>query len=259
MRARIFERGVGETLSSGTGASGAAVAALLRGAASPITVALDGGELEVEISQELDLVLTGTAARVYAGELDPGLIERSRRPRSSLARRWRSPIPARRLEAMPPYMFAELERKVAAKRDAGIDVISLGIGDPDTPDLPARRRGDAGGGRRPGNPPVPVEPRPRRSSARRSPTSTAPLRGRDRPRDRGDAGDRRQGVHLQPLLRLPRPRRRRARLRPRLPGLHRRAGAGRAPRRCCCRCVPDHGFAPDLERDRPPRRSSGPG
>ena len=35
-------------------------------------------------------------------------------------------------------MFAELERKVAAKRAAGIDVISLGIGDPDMPtgDLP---------------------------------------------------------------------------------------------------------------------------
>ena len=42
---RIFERGVGETLSSGTGACGAAVAAVLRGAASPITVELDGGEL----------------------------------------------------------------------------------------------------------------------------------------------------------------------------------------------------------------------
>ena len=51
MRARIFERGVGETLSSGTGASGAAVAAFLRGAPSPITVELDGGELEVEISR----------------------------------------------------------------------------------------------------------------------------------------------------------------------------------------------------------------
>ncbi|MGI8558482.1 MAG: LL-diaminopimelate aminotransferase [Solirubrobacteraceae bacterium] len=38
-----------------------------------------------------------------------------------------------RLERIPPYMFAELERKIAAKRAAGIDVISLGIGDPDTP------------------------------------------------------------------------------------------------------------------------------
>jgi LL-diaminopimelate aminotransferase len=41
--------------------------------------------------------------------------------------------PSRRLEAMPPYMFAELERKVADKKKAGIDVISLGIGDPDSP------------------------------------------------------------------------------------------------------------------------------
>jgi LL-diaminopimelate aminotransferase len=41
--------------------------------------------------------------------------------------------PSKRLEAIPPYMFAELERKVAGKRDAGIDVISLGIGDPDMP------------------------------------------------------------------------------------------------------------------------------
>ena len=41
--------------------------------------------------------------------------------------------PSKRLEAIPPYMFAELERKVAGKREAGIDVISLGIGDPDMP------------------------------------------------------------------------------------------------------------------------------
>ena len=38
-----------------------------------------------------------------------------------------------RLDLIPPYMFAELERKVRAKRAAGVDVISLGIGDPDTP------------------------------------------------------------------------------------------------------------------------------
>jgi LL-diaminopimelate aminotransferase len=41
--------------------------------------------------------------------------------------------PAERLQAIPPYMFAELERRIEAKRDEGIDVISLGIGDPDTP------------------------------------------------------------------------------------------------------------------------------
>ena len=41
-----------------------------------------------------------------------------------------------RLDRIPPYMFAELERKVRAKRAAGVDVISLGIGDPDTPTFP---------------------------------------------------------------------------------------------------------------------------
>jgi len=40
---------------------------------------------------------------------------------------------ARRLDAVPPYLFAELERKIAEKRRQGIDVISLGIGDPDLP------------------------------------------------------------------------------------------------------------------------------
>src|SRR6476659_5223903 len=37
---------------------------------------------------------------------------------------------------MPPYMFQELERRIAEKRAAGIDVISLGIGDPDEPTYP---------------------------------------------------------------------------------------------------------------------------
>ena len=40
---------------------------------------------------------------------------------------------ARRLDQVPPYLFAELERKIAEKEKAGIDVISLGIGDPDLP------------------------------------------------------------------------------------------------------------------------------
>src|SRR5258708_3451207 len=41
--------------------------------------------------------------------------------------------PSKRLGLIPPYLFAELERKVSAKRAAGVDVISLGIGDPDRP------------------------------------------------------------------------------------------------------------------------------
>src|SRR3954449_13090355 len=44
--------------------------------------------------------------------------------------------PSKRLDAVPAYMFAEIERRVAEKRKAGIDVISLGIGDPDRPTYP---------------------------------------------------------------------------------------------------------------------------
>ena len=69
IRARIFERGVGETLSSGTGATGAAVAFVLRGGDSPVTVHLDGGDLEVEVGEDLHVDLTGWARPVYAGEL----------------------------------------------------------------------------------------------------------------------------------------------------------------------------------------------
>ena len=74
VRARIFERGVGETLSSGTGACGAAVAAHLAGAQSTLTVEVDGGELEVEMSEDLGVRLTGWAEPVYAGELSPELL-----------------------------------------------------------------------------------------------------------------------------------------------------------------------------------------
>jgi LL-diaminopimelate aminotransferase len=40
---------------------------------------------------------------------------------------------AKRLDLVPPYLFADLERKIDDKRRQGIDVISLGIGDPDLP------------------------------------------------------------------------------------------------------------------------------
>jgi diaminopimelate epimerase len=76
IRARIFERGVGETASSGTGACGAAVAHVLRGGDSPVTVILDGGELEVEVGEDLHIDLTGWAEPVYAGELTPELVAR---------------------------------------------------------------------------------------------------------------------------------------------------------------------------------------
>jgi diaminopimelate epimerase len=69
IRARIFERGVGETLSSGTGACGAAVAHVLRGGDSRCTVHLDGGDLEVDVDEALHVDLTGWAVPVFAGEL----------------------------------------------------------------------------------------------------------------------------------------------------------------------------------------------
>ena len=77
-----------------------------------------------------------------------------------------------RLERIPPYLFAQLERKIAEKRAAGIDVITLAIGDPDMPTFRADRRGRAARGREP----VARTPTPptaaARSSARRSPAST---------------------------------------------------------------------------------------
>jgi diaminopimelate epimerase len=80
IRARIFERGVGETLSSGTGAAGASVAHLLDGVGEEqaggglaegayVTVLLDGGELEVEVDEDLGVELTGWARPVFEGRI----------------------------------------------------------------------------------------------------------------------------------------------------------------------------------------------
>jgi diaminopimelate epimerase len=74
IRARIFERGVGATRASGTGACGAAVAHVLDGGRSPVTVRLDGGELEVEVDAELGVRLTGWAVPVYRGQLSEELM-----------------------------------------------------------------------------------------------------------------------------------------------------------------------------------------
>ncbi len=69
IRARIFERGVGQTSASGTGATGAAVAYVLGGGSSPVSVELDGGELEVEVGEDLHINLTGWAVPVFRGAL----------------------------------------------------------------------------------------------------------------------------------------------------------------------------------------------
>jgi diaminopimelate epimerase len=75
IRVRIFERGVGETLSSGTGAVGAAVAAVLRGVDTPVAVGLDGGELEVAVGEDLHVDLGGWALPVYRGTLSDEFLE----------------------------------------------------------------------------------------------------------------------------------------------------------------------------------------
>ena len=90
--------------------------------------------------------------------------------------------PSKRLEAMPPYMFAELERKVADKRAAGIDVISLGIGDPDKPTYPHIVEAMQEAVAEPAQPEVPVATAAGPSSARRF----------------ADFYDRRFGVEIDP-------------------------------------------------------------
>jgi diaminopimelate epimerase len=78
IRARIFERGVGETSASGTGAAGAAVAYVLDGGESSVKVVLDGGELEVEVGEDLHVDLAGWAVPVFSGALAAEFVEELR-------------------------------------------------------------------------------------------------------------------------------------------------------------------------------------
>jgi diaminopimelate epimerase len=72
IRARVWERGVGATAASGTGACGAAIDFVERGGDSPVTVALDGGELQVAVDEDRSVSLTGWAVPVFAGTLEEG-------------------------------------------------------------------------------------------------------------------------------------------------------------------------------------------
>jgi diaminopimelate epimerase len=63
------------TSASGTGACGAAVAHVIDGGSSPVAVVLDGGELEVEVGEDLQIKLSGWAVPVYRGILAEAFLE----------------------------------------------------------------------------------------------------------------------------------------------------------------------------------------
>jgi diaminopimelate epimerase len=76
--ALVWERGAGETPSSGTSAVAVAAAAVAGGGAeSPTTVHFPGGDLEVELTAEWHASLRGPAEEICRGELAPNLIDAS--------------------------------------------------------------------------------------------------------------------------------------------------------------------------------------
>ncbi|NLT34693.1 MAG: diaminopimelate epimerase [Gaiellales bacterium] len=73
---RVWERGVGETQACGTGATAVGAAAVRLGLArSPVTVHLLGGDLEIEVGEEWQVVMTGPASQVFEGRLGNELLE----------------------------------------------------------------------------------------------------------------------------------------------------------------------------------------
>jgi len=74
---RVWERGVGETQACGTGATAVGAAAVRRGLArSPVTVHLLGGDLEIEVASDYQVIMTGPAEEAFSGELSDSLAAR---------------------------------------------------------------------------------------------------------------------------------------------------------------------------------------
>ncbi len=77
VRALIWERGAGHTLASGTSACAVAAACRDRGlVGGRVTVVMEGGELTIEVAEDLDLIMTGPVEEVATGMLSPDLAER---------------------------------------------------------------------------------------------------------------------------------------------------------------------------------------
>ena len=231
----VWERGAGETLSSGTSAVAASAAAVANGwCESPVTVHLAGGDLLVELARR-----RGDAHRPRGGDLH------GRARRGVRAVRF-----AKRLDAVPPYLFAELERKIAQKRREGVDVISLGIGDPDLPTPPAVVDALADAAARPAHAPVSDQPRLGRAPRGGGRLLPRALRRRARPGARSRARARRQGGGRPHRHGAARPGRHLPLAGSGLSALHVRSAVRR--RRGCttCRCAPSKASCPTSTRSR---------
>ena len=131
-------------------------------------------------------------------------------------------LPAERIRRLPPYLFAEIDRMKKEVAARGVDLISLGIGDPDSPTFPHIVTALAGSGDPSGQPSLPRlrghADVPRGGGGVSREALRRPLRSRHRSR----VADRLQGGHRQHGGCLRRPGRHRARPRPRLSGLRHR-------------------------------------
>ncbi len=77
VRALVWERGAGHTLASGTSACAVATACFDREMVDgTVTVVMEGGQLEVEVGPDLDLIMTGPVEEVFEGTLSPDLRQR---------------------------------------------------------------------------------------------------------------------------------------------------------------------------------------
>jgi diaminopimelate epimerase len=75
VRIKIWERGAGETLASGSSASAVAAACVRHGLCDgEVTVLMDGGTLGIQVSPDFQIRMTGPSSPVYVGELTPAFV-----------------------------------------------------------------------------------------------------------------------------------------------------------------------------------------